>query len=242
MHDTDAILYGKKPVYSGITPINDINLQILQHRDINSLIQYCMINEYALQYCNNPNLCKNKLRYKFIKNYPKTTMGWIKLYKKLEAAYEKAKTLLIVRDMGDNEVGIWIEKNPHLIDEIASHYVKELLPVKAYKYIEIESEDDGSVYYVSFGNLDEATDYDWTKEQVIELLTFAFYVKDKTLVIADDNNIPYLIDDNTIDAIDHRLYYDHNQVYTFRQTILKTIHYMKSKNYVNYNLICNLTY
>ena len=222
----DQVLYGEvklKPTYSGLTEINDINFQILEHMDIETLSNYCMINEYALEFCNHSTLWIKKLNdqgFRYVPKSPTTTVEWIKLYKELMKAKENAERILIINEINEinEDEGILIKSSR--FGKILSYFVDETYKGKITIEIFLGMDDDG--YIVNIND----QDYDFNKKHVIELLTYALYVN---IAVTDDLGLPYIIDHSTIDQYDPILY-DHNLDYESRKTILKTLNYLKDNH------------
>lgn len=227
-------------MYNSLTDIEDIDYQILNHLDSKALVNICQASKKMASYCEYTNLWESKLineGYYFITDYPETSNEWITLFKRLNKASDDLNRLLLICNITNYKGSIYINGPEKIIHSIIKAYDQDNIR----KYI--RNNQDSIIITLKNNKLCRGnTSLTMPSQDLEYILLIAFYMAtfnnyedknnaSKLLLVVDNGDIPFIIDNNTHNYIDEDDYYKHT--YKERHTIMKTLNYIQK----NYNCI-----
>ena len=95
--------------YSQVSNIDDIHYLILLEMDIDTLANYCHTNTSAQKYCNRPSFWREKFnddQLPMIGEEPTNLQAWINRYKLILQAKNDIRHVMIMREMGTDDIFI----------------------------------------------------------------------------------------------------------------------------------------
>lgn len=221
-----------------LTGNEDVDYKILQYLDVQDLSATCRSSQYAQQLCDSNTFWRNKFRaeglpfYDYHKDF--TVTDWLITYKQISTSKQKAIWSLMINDIEfhttNTRFAINIWSNTTLLSTILSYIVdKSMIDVSdiLVEQIAILVTDEYliTLYYEERGM--KQKDIVLNKDQVIELLTFAYqytWPYDDNLTI-ESEKLPLIV---TQAYINSRYHEDDDIPLLYeRKGMLESIQYFK---------------
>jgi len=218
--------YGKNVLTSNY----DVNYEILKKLDIKSLNRFCIINKNAKEICNNKEFWLDKFRNDDlpIMDAPTTIEQWIKMYNVASDAKTDIRRLMIINEMQNNNVIIVSGSEMWLYVFLGIRILGIRSSNKRIITLNFIKKNNRYEYIIN----DETRKMN--KDDFIAFLIRAQYFilnEEYGIEIVDDNNIPFIFNQNTINWY---IKDNYDEAYS-RYNILNTIVFLEKHTEMLHN-------